>query len=319
MFDAETKRCHQPDVFIDVMKQRKIEGIDLTGDNLKLKLWYKKSVKESHANILLLHGGSYSTLAVFEPSELFKNQYSLFNGFSQRGINVFGLDLNGYGFSEFLQSPHDINEYIKEIDIAIEFIKRYFIDLPIWILGWSFGAQLAARYSMNSIKSISGLIFYGGFWGGGIGGKPALFRENFCPPPESRRANRFEHVTGDFKTAGTFDPAYMSSFAEWALKIDPSSPTVHLHEIVKVAPIHEPEKINIPTLIVHGENDLFARQEDLMEYYLRLCTTNKNYVIFRNGDHNLHQGYQCIQWLEAVARFINNDRTNTPGTVPQFI
>jgi len=56
------------------------------------------------------------------------------------------------------------------------------------------------------------------------------------------------------------------------------------------ATILDPARITVPTMIIHGERDFFAKEEDLLPFYSQLKTHDKRYVFLPDGGHMLIQG-----------------------------
>jgi alpha-beta hydrolase superfamily lysophospholipase len=44
-----------------------------------------------------------------------------------------------------------------------------------------------------------------------------------------------------------------------------------------------PARITVPTMIIHGEKDFAAKEEDLLPFYAQLNTHDKRYVLLPNG------------------------------------
>lgn len=94
-----------------------------------------------------------------------------------------------------------------DVEAVIEFAKEAFPDQPLWVLGWSFGTDLALRYARDSV--VRGLILLSpplrtssdadlDFWA--KDGRPvfALVPEfdDYLPPPQAReRFARIPHAT----------------------------------------------------------------------------------------------------------------------------
>jgi pimeloyl-ACP methyl ester carboxylesterase len=50
-------------------------------------------------------------------------------------------------------------------------------------------------------------------------------------------------------------------------------------------PILDPTRITVPTMIIYGEKDFAAKEEDLLTFYSQLNTRDKSYVVLPNGGH----------------------------------
>jgi pimeloyl-ACP methyl ester carboxylesterase len=52
-------------------------------------------------------------------------------------------------------------------------------------------------------------------------------------------------------------------------------------------PILDPDRIIVPTMIIHGQRDYAAKEEDLLPFYSQLRTHDKEYVLLPDGGHGL--------------------------------
>ena len=70
-------------------------------------------------------------------------------------------------------------------------------------------------------------------------------------------------------------------------------------------PILDPARITVPTMIIHGEKDFAAKEEDLLPFYSQLATHDKRYILLpRSGhmlimekDHRLFQ-YEVLSFFD---------------------
>lgn len=96
----------------------------------------------------------------------FQVNYNCIRDFSERvkllskiGIKSYGLELRGHGKSSGLNASIDsFDEYLDDLNKLVKYIKKYHIDLPIYILGESMGASIAIKYSMKKKYKIAGII-----------------------------------------------------------------------------------------------------------------------------------------------------------------
>ena len=284
---------------------RGFKRISLTvkGFQNPLALWFWKTPSSvpSKGNILLLHGGSYSCLSVFDLSEsaLIKEGYSLFEALAKTGYDVYGLDLGGYGFSSGIE-PKTIGDFDKQVEAAVAYISRDKKTLSL--IGWSFGAHLAARAASSQMNIITNAILWGGFWGGGIKGLPEIIRRIPSNLP-SRKINTEQHAGSDFQTVGTFDPKVKTAVVLRSLTIDPTCPSLSLSE-VKNAPLHFPERIKSSLLVIHGEYDHIAQPEDWSEYISKVNVSKKKHIIFKKTDHNCQHGLRRKEFVQELNDFI---------------
>ena len=280
-------------------------SLSLTEFRNSLALWHLKAFSSVSfkGNILLLHGGSYSCLSVFDLADplLIKEGYSLFEALANTGYDVYGLDLGGYGFSSEIE-PKTIVDFDKQVEAAIAYISCNKKSLSL--IGWSFGAHLAARAASSPINNITNVVLWGGFWGGGSNGLPEIIRRipSNLPP---RKINTEQHAGSDFQTIGTFDPKVKTAVVLRSLTIDPNCPSLSLSE-VKNAPLHHPEKIKSSLLVIHGEYDHIAQPEDWKEYVSKVNIPKKKHIIFKKTDHNCQHSLRRKEFVQELNDFITS-------------
>ena len=80
------------------------------------------------------------------------------------------------------------------------------------------------------------------------------------------------------------------------LGMDPQRPNNFVE--YKNLPKLEPARITVPTMIIHGQNDRDAKEEDLLPFYSHLATRDKQYVLLPGGGHMLipEKGHRRFQY-----------------------
>jgi len=94
---------------------------------------------------------------------------------------------------------------------------------------------------------------------------------------------------------GQFEEAVVRESVKDGLQMDPQRPNVFVE--YKNLPILDPSRITVPTLMLHGEKDFAAKEEDLVPFFWQLATHDKSYVILPQGGHmilleNSHRHFQ---------------------------
>jgi pimeloyl-ACP methyl ester carboxylesterase len=154
------------------------------------------------------------------------------------------------------------------------------------LLGGSAGSERAGVYAMDHPDKVAKLILYAGFWKG-----TAEFREfnrkrieNGGQPLPQYRATTEEDFRSDF-IDGQFEEEVVEESVRVGLQMDPLRPNIFVE--YKNLPILDPARITVPTMIIHGEHDRIANEEDLLPFYAQLATHDKQYVLLPNGGHML--------------------------------
>jgi dipeptidyl aminopeptidase/acylaminoacyl peptidase len=197
-------------------------------------------------------------------------QLKMINQLSEKGFVVLASQLRGNMSSEGVDQfgGKDVNDILKLIDIAK---KLDFVDAEnIHVLGYSRGGMNTYQVSKltDNINSIAV-----------VGGSTTLFNQyNFRP---SMYHNVIEPLVGD---SITYKDQYIERSAT-----------------------HWSNKINEPTLILHGSDDTAVQVEEAQELINLLKTRNKSdfkYKIFEGGNHILSNYDQqrdslIIDWFKT--------------------
>jgi pimeloyl-ACP methyl ester carboxylesterase len=283
-------------------------------DGLRIYLWEKYREDQEGAFsrtgkvALLVHGGVRSGRPLFD---LQIRDYSLMDLLSEKGYDVWAIDIHGYGHSDKTDKDwSDSHSAAADIAAAVAYITRLRGVTKINVLGCSAGTQRAGVFAMENPEKVAKLILYAGFWKG-----TEEFRafnkkriENGGQPlPQYRVATeeslRSDFVTGDLTQHPQFEEDVVQESVKEALQTDPRSPNVFVE--YKNLPILDPARITVPTMIIHGERDFAAKVEDLLPFYSQLATHDKRYILLPDGGHMLIQekGHRRFQY--EVLRFFD--------------
>ncbi|MEK9950852.1 MAG: alpha/beta hydrolase, partial [Curvibacter sp.] len=69
-------------------------------------------------------------------------------------------------------------------------------------------------------------------------------------------------------------------------------------------PVATPESIPCPTLIIRGEYDGIAAEPDLLDFYARLPSMDKQFVVLSGIAHNPMMGVQRHKFFHALHAFL---------------
>lgn len=270
-------------------------------EGLRIYLWekYKEGDEGSFSRTgkvaLLVHGGTRSGRSLYD---LQIRDYSLMDFLAQNGYDVWAIDIHGYGHSD--KSANDwIDSHSAAADIAAaaEYITKLRGIAKIDLLGCSAGTQRAGVFAMEHPDKVAKLILDAGFWKG-----TADFREftrkrieNGGQPLPRYRPTTEADFRSDF-VEGQFEQDVVEESVKVGLQMDPQRPNIFA-EWAKL-PVLDPARITVPTMIIHGENDFAAKQEDLLPFYAQLNTHDKQYVLLPDGGHMLllEKGHRRLQY-----------------------
>ena len=84
---------------------------------------------------------------------------------------------------------------------------------------------------------------------------------------------------------GCAEPKVVEAFADHILKLDDSVPTGTYVDMCSKLPVVDPEKINVPTIIMRGQFDGIAGFDDLTEFFKRLPNPDKQFAVMAGISH----------------------------------
>ena len=261
-----------------------------------LTLW-EKSPAKPHAQILLMHGRTWSAIPDFD-LQVEGEELSFMDGLVALGYRVYALDARGYG-----ATPRDASGWQTPTKAANDALTtmswiRARHSVPLHVYGWSYGAmvgQLALQQQPDAAKS---LILFGYPWRPGAYTAPDGYPDK--PPME---ANTAESAASDFITPGSISDAAIKAYVEASLKADPVRVDFRdLHEWLEL----DASKIITPTLLIKAEFDPLAPMPVQAEFFAQLGTADKWFVELSGGDHAALLETPRGRMLLAIDAFIRS-------------
>ncbi|MEQ1765113.1 MAG: alpha/beta fold hydrolase [Pyrinomonadaceae bacterium] len=271
-------------------------------NGLKVYLWekyqknFERTFKQTNKIVLLVHGATWSGRPNFD---LQIRDYSLMDFLAKNGYDVWAIDIHGYGRSEKTDKDwSDTASAAGDIGAAVEYIATLRGVEKISILGWSWGTQTTGVYTMGHPEKVNKLILFAMAWKG----NPAARSRPI--PKEQYRINDEAAARSDF-IPGQFEPDVVEKYVKETLAADPKSPNGVRVDMPAKAPMLHPERIKVPTLIIHPEKDFLATEAETLEFFGELGTKYKSYVSLPDGGHAilLEKNYKKFQ--SVVLGFLN--------------
>jgi pimeloyl-ACP methyl ester carboxylesterase len=303
-------------------------------NNQKIHLKEKKlSASKSSKVIVLINPLSIPSLVAFDIPN-----YSLMDALAKRGFDVWGIDFIGEGKSSYpaiMESnpapigkyPLDTKEAVKELHQGVNYITKVTDVHSVSILGWSWGAVVGAMYSILYPENVNNLILYGAMYSSHLqksiepifikpfSGKNNDFSENLPAYQNipwkviNTHWNMMIRGNGTIVTQRAISDvanAYVNSdpkpFLPNSLR-RPMGPMKDLYNIWNGHSIYDISKLKTPTLVIYGDQDLFADHG----LYSKLTNVKlKQQVELKEATHWLIYEKTRYQFIDDVTRFINN-------------
>jgi pimeloyl-ACP methyl ester carboxylesterase len=243
-------------------------------DGLKLKLYEKfrvgneESWKQNGKVILLVHGATWASRCTFDPDP--EHGYSMMEMLADAGYDVFALDLHGYGKSE--RSDADWTDSVsasRDIEAAVEFIRALRWVERLHVLGYQWGAQPAAMYTISKPNKVARLALFGLRW---------RQVDKGAQPPAGPLRTLGQQASLLKPEDGDLDPEFVRRRAQVCRAESQVAPNGALRDLSRQSTI-DPNKIKVPTLIIQGERDGSPDQfHDRVDFFHELGTAAKWYA-----------------------------------------
>ncbi|HUN62173.1 MAG TPA: alpha/beta hydrolase [Candidatus Sulfotelmatobacter sp.] len=309
-------------------------------------------VREVRANsmnfcdaILLVHGARVPGVASFD---LPVPGGSLAADLAQRGFCVYIIDIRGYGDStrppEMEQPPQNHPplvrsvEAVRDIDAAVDLIRKRTNTARIALFGWATGGQWAGYYATLHGHKVSHLILLNALYGAdapdplmGHGSDmedplhPGILNPSVrayrCNTAESLLAGWDRNIPIEDKNAWR-DPAVAEAYVQAAMASDPQtkshnppcfrSPNGAMEDSFYLATgrqLWDASFIYVPTLVLASERDFWSRPSDREKLQHDLVHAPfVKIVVLPNATHFVHldrpeRGRQ--QLLDDITNFLN--------------
>jgi alpha-beta hydrolase superfamily lysophospholipase len=90
-------------------------------------------------------------------------------------------------------------------------------------------------------------------------------------------------------------------------------PTGTYVDMTTKLPLVDPARLTMPVQIVRGEFDGIATEEDLLAFFQRLSTSDREFVVLPGAAHSVALGVNRRQFWHAMRAFLEMpDRLDTP-------
>jgi pimeloyl-ACP methyl ester carboxylesterase len=209
--------------------------------------------------------------------------------FADRGFDTWTMDHEGYGrSSKHRDINSDISNGADDLAAGTAYITQLTGAKQFMLYGISSGALRAALFAQRHPDRVSKLALDAFVWTGEGSHTLENRRKKLADYIKLNRRpidRAFVQSIFDRDHPGTADDATISAFADAILTLDDSMPTGTYVDMCSKLPVVDPEKINVPTIVLRGEFDGIAGLDDLIEFYKKLPHTNKQFSIMKGISH----------------------------------
>jgi pimeloyl-ACP methyl ester carboxylesterase len=261
------------------------------GDDVRLFLWQKKAKAgvPHKGTVFFVHGSSMASQPTFDLHVPGRPFSSAMDWFTDQGFDTWTMDNEGYGrSSKHRDHNSDISCGADDLAAGTEYVTKLSGVKQFMLYGISSGALKAALFAQRHPDRVAKLALDAFVWTGE--GAPTLEQRRKKLPEflakNRRPADRaFVHSIFNRDHPGTADNATIEAFADAILTLDDSLPTGTYVDMCSKLPLVDPEKIDVPTIVLRGEYDGIAAFDDLIEFYKRLPHANKQFSVMKGISH----------------------------------
>jgi pimeloyl-ACP methyl ester carboxylesterase len=218
-----------------------------------------------------------------------KPEYSAMDTFARLGYDTWSLDHEGYGRSDKgRQINFNIANGIEDLEAVIPEILKVTGQSSIMLYGISSGSLRAAGYAQQYPRHVSRIALDAFVWTGE--GSPTLAdrRKRIAQWESNNRRPVDKAMISSVFTRdhpGTADPAVVDAFANAILALDSSMPTGTYYDMSVNLPVIDPEKMVMPTLIMRGQYDGIAGFQDLLNFFAKIPSPDKQFSVMPGIAH----------------------------------
>ncbi len=271
---------------------------DVVVDGHHLAVWEKKPA-QPRAAIVLIHGRTWSSLPNFD-LQVQGERRSFMDALSDAGLDVFALDLRGYG-----STPRDPSGWltpdraVADVHAVVAWIQQRpqaAARLPIYLFGLSRGAMIAAMAAQQRPDTLAGVVLLG------FGFDPDVQIPVSDPPGRPGRArNVADAAASDFITRDAFTGATVNAFVRAALNADPVLADWRDEHQFNA---FRPAQLQTPVLLVHGDRDPQAPVAVQTKLFTRFGAIDKAWVVLPGADHAAHLEKSQGELVRTIVWFI---------------
>jgi pimeloyl-ACP methyl ester carboxylesterase len=265
------------------------------GAKVRLFLWRKRlrgpaAGDARQGTILFVHGSSISSTPTFDLQVPGRPELSAMDWFARKGYDTWCVDCEGYGRSDKSRPINaDVSNGADDLVAASDYIMKQTGGDKLLLYGESSGGLRAALHAQRNPEQVKRLAVDAFVWTGE--GSPTLAerRKRLAQfRASSRRPIDRDFIRSIFTRdhPGTSDQTIVEVFADAALARDTSVPTGTYVDMCANLPLVDPEKLSVPVLILRGQYDGIAALDDVMRFFTRLPSPDKQFVMMPGIAHS---------------------------------
>ena len=293
------------------VSQGRVAADEFWADKNGVKLWvYRKRLEgaQPKARLFLVHGSSYSGKTMFDLQVPEREGYSMMDVFARKGYEVWTMDHEGYGHSQKTSGNSDIQSGVEDLKAAMAVVEKAGTAPRLAFFGQSSGALRAARFASQHPQHVEKLALDAFVWTGKDSPTLAARAKNL---PQYQKSNR-RPVSAEFYRSvftrdhsGASEPMLGDIVAKEEMQYGDSVPTGTYIDMTTKLPLVDPEKVKCPVMIVRAEHDGIATDEDILAFFAKLPSPDKELVKISGLAHTALLGVNRARFHHALHAFLS--------------
>jgi alpha-beta hydrolase superfamily lysophospholipase len=232
----------------------------------------------------------------------------LVNPLVERGFTVYGYDMRGYGRSPGKRGH--INawaDYREDAGAFLMFVKERAPGLPVFLFGYSLGAQVALDYVLRAPQGLEGVVLSATpIEPAGIGNPVMILMAKLLsrvmPTLQISLKNDINGVARDPQVLADLgnDPLHHDLVTmRWG------SEAMATGEWVR----QRAAEMRLPVLFIHGGADPFNKVEGVQRYYEQISYPDKAIRVYAGSRHETHNDLDHAQVAADIAAWMEEHLT----------
>lgn len=255
----------------------------------------------------LVHGSSFGGRTSFDLIVDGRNHYSMMDHFAELGFDVWTMDHEGYSRSDRTDGNSDIASGVEDLKCGMAVVERETGQKSVMMYGQSSGALRAAAYAEQCPDRVRGVILDAFVWTGKDA--PTLLKRS--EKLDEYRAHNTRPVDRAFYESiftrdkpGSSEPHIGKTIADVEMEFGSSVPSGTYLDMCANLPLVDPTKVTCPVLIVRGEHDGIATEEDLINFFRLLPNPDKQFIVVAGQAHSSTLGINRHRFFHILESFI---------------
>jgi len=257
--------------------------------------------------LFLVHGSSISARPSYDLTVPGAGEYSVMNVFAHLGYDVWTTDQEGYGHSSQTAGNSDIASGVEDLKAGTDLVMKETGQSKMHFFGESSGALRVGAFAMAEPARCDRL------------GMSALTYTGKGSPTLTKRAEQVEYYRTHNRRprgrdmiesiftrdkAGTSDPRVAEALADAELKFGDTIPTGTYLDMTANLPVIDPTKIQSPVVILRGQYDGIASEEDVLDFFQKLPNPDRQVSILPGVAHSVAFSINRQQFWHVLHAFL---------------